>query len=224
VGTVSINGVPVGLGKGNVSTNVAIGTSALGANTTGVQNLGFGHNALLNNTTGAYNTAVGNGSLNANIAGSKNIGLGGQSLYYSANASATSNIAIGFNAGSFTSADAANNPFTGNIYIGDTTKSLNTNLSNEIVIGHSAVGLGSNTAVLGNASITTTALRGNVGIGTTAPSSKLHVNGAIIQKPDASATPPANGDLVVEATSNTTLTFKLKGTDGTVRSGTITLA
>ena len=37
-------------------------------------------------------------------------------------------------------------------------------------------------------------------------------------------TPASNGDLVVEATSNTTLTFKLKGTDGTVRSGTITLA
>ena len=37
-------------------------------------------------------------------------------------------------------------------------------------------------------------------------------------------TPTLNGDFVVEATSNTVLTFKLKGTDGTVRSGTITLA
>lgn len=33
-----------------------------------------------------------------------------------------------------------------------------------------------------------------------------------------------NGQLTVEATSNTTLTFKLRGSDGTTRSGTITLA
>jgi len=43
-------------------------------------------------------------------------------------------------------------------------------------------------------------------------------------RPSASRTPAANGDLVFEATSNTTLTFKFKGSDGTVRSGTITLA
>lgn len=42
--------------------------------------------------------------------------------------------------------------------------------------------------------------------------------------PSASLTPANNGDLRIEATSNTTLTFKLKGSDGTVRSGTITLA
>lgn len=42
--------------------------------------------------------------------------------------------------------------------------------------------------------------------------------------PQASLTPATNGELVVEATSNTTLTFKLKGSDGTVRSGTVTLA
>jgi len=47
---------------------------------------------------------------------------------------------------------------------------------------------------------------------------------SVIQQPPATITPSTNGDLVVEATSNTTLTFKLKGTDGTVRSGTITLA
>ena len=41
---------------------------------------------------------------------------------------------------------------------------------------------------------------------------------------DSSITPVNNGDLVVEATSDTTLTFKLKGSDGTVRTGTMTLS
>jgi hypothetical protein len=36
-------------------------------------------------------------------------------------------------------------------------------------------------------------------------------------------TPASNGDLIVEATSNSLLTFKLKGSDGTVRTGTIAL-
>jgi hypothetical protein len=43
------------------------------------------------------------------------------------------------------------------------------------VIGDSATGLGSNSAVLGNSSITKTALRGNVGIGTETPTAKLHI-------------------------------------------------
>ena len=41
--------------------------------------------------------------------------------------------------------------------------------------------------------------------------------------PAASATPDANGDLVFERTSNTSLTIKMKGTDGTVRSVVLTL-
>ena len=41
--------------------------------------------------------------------------------------------------------------------------------------------------------------------------------------PLASTTPAINGELDIEATSNTTLTFKYKGSDGVVRSGTITL-
>lgn len=43
-------------------------------------------------------------------------------------------------------------------------------------------------------------------------------------KPAASATPANNGELEFELTNNTTLTVKVKGTDGTVRSGTITLS
>jgi len=49
-------------------------------------------------------------------------------------------------------------------------------------------------------------------------------DGKVSQFPPASATPASNGELVVEATSNTTLTFKLKGSDGTVRSAVLTLA
>ena len=47
---------------------------------------------------------------------------------------------------------------------------------------------------------------------------------ALTQHPAASVTPANKGDLVIEATSNTTLTFRYKGSDGTVRSGAITLA
>jgi len=47
---------------------------------------------------------------------------------------------------------------------------------------------------------------------------------SVIQQPPASITPASNGDLVFEATSNTSVTLKLKGTDGTVRSVVLTLA
>lgn len=65
---------------------------------------------------------------------------------------------------------------------------------------------------------------GNVGINESAPDYKLDVNGSFGFAPGSSVTPADNGDVVIEATNNTTLTFKLKGSDGTVRSATLTLA
>lgn len=47
--------------------------------------------------------------------------------------------------------------------------------------------------------------------------------GAVVQCPPASITPTTNGDLVIEATSNTSLTIKHKGTDGVVRSVVLAL-
>lgn len=48
--------------------------------------------------------------------------------------------------------------------------------------------------------------------------------GAIYFRPGASVTPANNGDVVFEATSNTSFTIKHKGSDGTVRSGSVTLS
>lgn len=46
----------------------------------------------------------------------------------------------------------------------------------------------------------------------------------VFMSPSSSLSPSANGDLCIEATNNTTLTFKYKGSDGVVRSGTVTLS
>ncbi len=53
---------------------------------------------------------------------------------------------------------------------------------------------------------------------------KITNNGTFVQQPLASVIPASNGDLVVEATSNTSLTLRLKGSDGVVRSVSLTLA
>jgi hypothetical protein len=46
----------------------------------------------------------------------------------------------------------------------------------------------------------------------------------LVLNPAASVTPADSGNLVIQATSNTSLTFKLKGSDSVVRSGSITLS
>ena len=141
-GTVSINGVPVGLGPGNITSSVAIGTNAMAARTDGTQAVAIGHLSLL----------------------------------YATNINRTT--AIGYGAGATLGNGAQNTSSLDSVFIGNDTRSFAINQTNQIVIGYNTTGLGSNTAVLGNASITTTALRGNVGIGTTAPAAKLEVMGS----------------------------------------------
>lgn len=57
---------------------------------------------------------------------------------------------------------------------------------------------------------------------------RLRINAALtalngMLSPKASVTPTNKGDLVIQATSNTSLTFKYRGSDGTVRSASLTL-
>ena len=92
-GSFTANGVKIGTGAGNVSTNTAIGRDALKTNTTGVSNtalgtsaleknstagynVGIGFEALKNTTTGGNNTAVGRGAMLNNTTGDVNTAVG----------------------------------------------------------------------------------------------------------------------------------------------------
>ena len=69
-----------------------------------------------------------------------------------------------------------------------------------------------------------------VGIGTTTPTAKLHVVGSAIISGITTiglantSTPPNNSQMSFELTSDTNLRFKVRGSDGVLRSGNITLA
>jgi len=65
---------------------------------------------------------------------------------------------------------------------------------------------------------------GSVGIGETDSDYTADINGTLGITPGNSVDPVDNGDVVFELTNDTTLTIKAKGSDGTVRSGTLTLA
>jgi hypothetical protein len=183
----------VGLGAGRVSTgsgNTAIGFQSLFSNTSSGSNTAIGNNSLLN-STGASNTALGFQSLYTNSSGGGNVAIGANSLLSNTtgnnnvsngfgslnfNTTGSNNVADGFYAGRFIADGTTANTITNNsIYLGNNTKALANNQTNQIVIGDSATGLGSNTAVLGNDSITLTGLKGNVAIGATSASAKLDI-------------------------------------------------
>lgn len=110
----SFYGITVGRGAGAVSTNtavgasalssgsqsgtqiVAFGTNALQANTSGGFNSAVGVNCLYSNTTGQYNTAFGNSSLFSNTTGIHNTAFGYQALY--SNTDQSYQVALGYQA------------------------------------------------------------------------------------------------------------------------------
>ena len=106
---------------------------------------------------------------------------------------------MGYNAGRYISGGSvANATSTNSVYLGYDTRALASGDTNEIVIGASTTGFGSNTAAYGNSSMTKHIFqKGNVGIGTTAPDSTLELAGsnAALSLNENTATPatPASG-------------------------------
>jgi hypothetical protein len=141
--------------------NTANGVQALHLNTTGNYNTANGYQALYSNTVGASNTANGLQALFSNTTGANNTANGYAALL--SNTTGANNTANGYVAGTYlanksTTATILNN----SIMLGYRTSPLADNQTNQIVIGYDATGAGSNTATLGNTSITKTILRGNV--------------------------------------------------------------
>ena len=172
---------------------VAVGGSALLSNQTGTSNVAVGNEALYSNTASG-NTAVGDGAGSLNTTGQRNIFLGyasgksnttGQYNTYIGSDSGTyqttgnDNLFIGIGSGRYEANGITNLITTTNsLFIGNNTRGNASGQTNQIVIGHNAIGLGSNTVVLGNASITTTQLRGQVIMGSFA-SAPTGIEGAI---------------------------------------------
>jgi hypothetical protein len=92
----TVYGITVGRGAGAVSTNTAVGASALVSNTSGSSNAAFAQGALQLNTTGAQNTALGLAAVQFNTTGANNTGVGYQAL--NSNTTASNNTAVGYQA------------------------------------------------------------------------------------------------------------------------------
>ena len=150
--------------------NTGAGDNALNSETTGVRNTAFGYGTLanqigasdntamgssaaLNLSSGSSNTAFGSGALEACTTGGNHTAVGVYALKNITTSS--SNTALGYNAGRYlTDASTANITSLHSLYLGDGTMAAADGDVNEIVIGHNAKGLGSNTTVIGNSNTT----------------------------------------------------------------------
>ena len=93
----TVNGLTVGRGSGNASSNTASGYQALYSNNAmGNSNTASGYQTLYSNTIGFHNTASGYRALYSNIQGCYNTASGSQALY--SNTTGGSNTAFGYSA------------------------------------------------------------------------------------------------------------------------------
>ena len=121
------NGIKVGKGSGNVTSNTVIGNSTLTANTTGEYNSAFGKSSMLSNQTGSRNTAYGGDSLFNNVSGNFNVAIGNSALE---NTTGNDNTAIGYAAG------AGNTSFFNITCLGANTAA---SASNQVNLGNTNV-------------------------------------------------------------------------------------
>jgi len=140
--------------------NVAVGALSLQDNITGNFNTSIGAGSLVQNTIGGLSTAIGYASLQENTIGTENTGLGHKSLV--SNIDGDFNVAVGSYAGArITDASPLDDSDT-SVFIGYDTRAEAESQSNQIVIGSTAIGKGSNTAVIGNSSIVHNYIQGNL--------------------------------------------------------------
>lgn len=125
------------------SGSVIIGAGSAASSSSGSLNCFIGFQVALYASSGAENCAFGRASLLSLGTGSQNIAMGQDSGAYRGS---------GF--------DANENP-SNSVFLGAFSKAGGSNQTNQIVVGHNAVGEGSNTARIGNSSVTELHVGGN---------------------------------------------------------------
>jgi len=198
--TSGFNNTFVGRASGSVNTtggeNSFFGRNSGLNNTTGTFNCFFGNSSGSGNTTGSNNSFFGlqsgqsnNGSTNSffgnlsglnNTSGSANTAIGTSSGLN--NTTGSENVFIGSNSGRFIANGSTALTITSNsVFLGSNSRANADSETNQIVIGHTAIGAGSNTATLGNTSIVDTILRGRINIQQYATGSRPpYVKGSLI--------------------------------------------
>lgn len=141
--------------------NTAIGGLALNANTNGNQNTAIGYSALRSNTTGTNNVVIGYNAMGNPSTNSSNVIIGFQS--FSSSLSGNNNVMVGNQAGRYLANGISQltNASSG-VFIGNNTRSSANGNTNEIVIGDTAIGNGTNTVTIGSSIITDNYFTGNV--------------------------------------------------------------
>jgi hypothetical protein len=194
--------------------NTVLGSYALMWATTASDNISIGQGSSFYNVTGSYNIAIGSGALSgqSGASHSSNIAIGTSAL---ANlGAANNNVALGYFAGRYISNGSANTLSSNSIFIGYDARPNAISQTNQIVIGYSVSGLGSNTTILGNSSTTFTSIpAGNLAVGTTTDNgNKLNVAG----------TTRLGGNTVVNGTTEDasgTATLTIQTTNTSLRLG-----
>jgi hypothetical protein len=124
----TVNGVTVGRGAGNISSNTALGLEAFfSGNTTGTNNTAVGVGALRINTA-SNSTAVGTNALTVSTTAGSNTGIGSYALQNIT--TGTNNTAIGVESGRGITTG------TGNTILGITSVSLAAGLTNNIILSN----------------------------------------------------------------------------------------
>ena len=145
-----VNGINIGLGAGNVASNLRFGGNALISNTSGAGNVALGYAAMYYNTGGSNNMAIGVQALVGNSTGDNNVAVGTAALFNNTNG--YNNVAIGHWAGYDSVGTLGNSVGANNIFIGYGC------------LGES--GTESNRTWIGNASTTSTWVGGRLLVGT----------------------------------------------------------
>lgn len=161
--------------------NVAVGSSALYANSTGDSNSAVGISALNRNTTGSSNAALGTYALNNNNTGSNNTAAGWKVLY--SNVTGSGNAAFGY------TTMQNNQGGHDNTACGTAALTANTSGNNNTAVGESALGANTtgidNTAVGFQALLNSTTTSANIALGYQAGINTTGTGNIIIGNPGA---------------------------------------